>query len=277
MEQDTGKYRINKKDQFYTSRIVAKKCVNDILSLLPDTSYFKWIEPSAGNGVFLDALPKSCNKIGLDIDPKSNNIVKQDFLTWKYPNEDNIIIFGNPPFGRQSSLAKKFIKKSCKFANVIAFILPKSFVKPSMNNSFDLYFHCIYSKQLDKKSFILNGNQYDVPCVFQIWEKKDYKRKTIKKLTSLNYNFVKYDSDYHIVIRRVGFYAGKCFLKNNKKYNRNTHYFILLDKNILPFLDIIKSKINEHIFPSNTVGARSLSKNEIIFVLNNIISSIYKS
>ena len=34
---------------------------------------------------------------------------------------------GNPPFGPQSSLAKKFIKESCEFCETIAFVSSKEF------------------------------------------------------------------------------------------------------------------------------------------------------
>ena len=171
--QDTGKFRTNLKDQFYTDKIVAQKCFNIIISLIQNPYNYLWIEPSAGSGSFFHILPSSFDKIGIDLDPKSADILKEDFLQWSFPITDKkIIVFGNPPFGKQSSLAKSFIKKSCKFASFIAFILPKSFMKPSMFNVFDLKFHCIYSKELDKDSFIINETKYDVPCIFQIWEKK---------------------------------------------------------------------------------------------------------
>ena len=50
-------------------------------------------------------------------------------------NSRKIHVIGNPPFGRQSSLAIKFIKKSCSFSDTISFILPKSFKKDSMKKS----------------------------------------------------------------------------------------------------------------------------------------------
>ena len=49
-----------------------------------------------------------------------------------------IHIIGNPPFGRQSSLAIKFIKKSAEFCDSISFILPKSFKKDSLKKHFPL-------------------------------------------------------------------------------------------------------------------------------------------
>lgn len=261
MTQDTGKFR-NTTDKFYTKPLVAKKCIDQIIETIPDASQYVWVEPSAGNGSFFNHITFS--KIGIDIEPGSTNIQKQDYLTWE-PIDKDIIIFGNPPFGRQSSIAKAFITKSCKFAKVIAFILPRSFTKPSMYNSFDLKFHLVYSIELEKDSFLLNDKTYDVPCIFQIWEKRDMQREVEKKIEPKGFKYVK--SDYDIALRRVGVYAGKCY-NAEKKYSVQSHYFIKFDKYDVNIIE----KINNHVFPSNTVGPRSLSKQEINKVLNLILA-----
>lgn len=265
--QDTGKFRINGKDQFYTQEAVAKTCIDSVLALLPYTSEYLWIEPSAGNGAFLNQLP--FQKIGLDIDPQSDTIVKQDYLTWTPPSQ-SCIVFGNPPFGKQSSLARAFISKSCGFANVIAFILPKSFTKPSMYKAFHANFHRIHSEELAKDSFVLNGLSYDVPCIFQVWQKKDIDRPLEEKILPMGFQYVKETLDYHIAFRRVGGNAGKCYKPGNH-FNVQCHYFIRFDTDLN--LDRMIEKINHHIFPSNTVGPRSLSKAEVNVVLNEIILS----
>jgi hypothetical protein len=265
MLQDTGKFRTNGKDQFYTQEAVAKTCIDRVLGLLPYVSEYLWVEPSAGNGSFLNQLP--FQKIGLDIDPKSDSIVKQDYLTWVPPSQA-CIVFGNPPFGKQSSLAKAFISKSCGFANVIAFILPKSFTKPSMYKAFHMNFHLVHSEELAKDSFVLNGLPYDVPCIFQVWQKKDIDRPLEEKILPMGFQYVK--EDFHIALRRVGGNAGKCD-KPGKVFNVQCHYFIRFDSDL--YLDRMIEKINHHIFPSNTVGPRSLSKAEVNVVLNEIILS----
>jgi hypothetical protein len=178
-------------------------------------------------------------------------------------------VFGNPPFGKQSSLAKAFITKSCGFAKVIAFILPKSFTKPSMYKAFHMNFHLVHSEELAKDSFVLNGLPYDVPCIFQVWQKKDIDRPLEEKILPLGFQYVK--DDYHIALRRVGGNAGKCD-KPGKAFNVQCHYFIRFDTTL--HLDRMIEKINHHIFPSNTVGPRSLSKAEVNVVLNEIILSV---
>lgn len=275
VRQDTGKNRKNIKDQFYTHSDVSNHCINILLSKFADLSTYLWVEPSAGNGSFLNQIPDNYEKIGMDIEPNAENIQKEDFLTWKPPTTTKkFLLIGNPPFGRQSSLAKAFIKKGCKFANVIAFILPKSFVKPSMNYVFDIYFHCIHTEEIQKNAFTINDSVYDVPCVFQIWEKKNIKREIESKVEPVGYKYVKKENGYHIAFRRVGVNAGKCYLKDEKDCSIQSHYFIQFQENYLENLQVIMIKINNYVFPSNTVGPRSLSKTEVNRVINQILEEI---
>ncbi len=272
-KQDTGKFRTNMKDQFYTNETVAKSCIQSITSLLPYTSHYVWVEPSAGNGSFLHNIPGSFEKIGLDLEPKATDILKQDYLEWIPPSNRDIIVFGNPPFGRQSSMAKAFISKSCEFAKVIAFILPKSFTKPSMYNAFKLKFHLIHSVELEKDSFVINGSKYDVPCVFQIWKKADTDRTIETKTIPDGFEYVKPDEPYHIAFRRVGGLAGKCYKKDGSEFSIQSHHFIKFNDDIVSHIDTIIEQINSHTFPSNTLGPRSLSKSEANRVINEIIHS----
>ena len=306
--QDTGKYRTNTKDQFYTTPHVAKKCIQILISKLHDDalhsplpvlplSAYLWVEPSAGNGAFLNSIPDTYDKIGIDIEPGSGagnaNIIKQDFLTWVPPaqktktNQKPVIIFGNPPFGRQSSLAKAFVAHSCKFASTstIAFILPRSFVKPSMSCAFGLHFHCIHSSDVERNAFVLGGGDggsgasYDVPCVFQIWQKRSVPRIVPEKITEKGFQYVKEIDPRDIVIRRVGVYAGRCFhgdINSATEYNKQTHYFIKLDEQFVAVQHVkeIVDKVNTHVFPTNTTGPRSLSKPEINIVLNAVLNVV---
>ena len=274
-QQDTGKFRKNTKDQYYTKFSVAKQCVDQIVRLFPHTNSYQWIEPSAGNGVFLRALPDSItDKLGIDIDPKSAEVQRADFLTWSPTDVVTRVFFGNPPFGRQGSLAKSFIKHSAAHAQIIAFILPRSFVKPSMSKAFPLAFHCVYTADIEKNAFEVNDNSYDVPCVFQIWEKLAYPREIPPPIKESGFTYVKKTEPFHIACKRVGGLAGKCYPCSptaSLDYHAEYHYFLRLDENHIPQLQPIINAMNAHVFPSNTVGPRSLSKSEINEVLNLIL------
>jgi hypothetical protein len=271
MDQDTGIFRTNTKDQFYTDRPVAKQCINSILSKIPYASECLWLEPSAGNGAFLHQVPPHIESFGLDLDPRAPDITQCDFLTWAPPVfQKKVIVFGNPPFGRQSSLAKSFIRKSCAFADVIAFILPRSFVKPSMSNAFDSKFHCIHSEELKENAFVINNSTYDVQCVFQIWKKECTERTPIETTQAIGFEYVKAGGAYDIAVRRVGGLAGRCYRNDGSEYNANSHYFI---KFVRADIDHVVRAMNAHTFPSNTVGPRSLSKSEVNSVLNGLLVS----
>jgi len=279
-DQDTGKFRKNTKDQYYTKPSVAQQCIQKIYEYVDQSETYQWIEPSAGNGVFLHVLPAAIDKIGIDIEPKSPDILQADFLTWtpiRNPDSQitkSRIIFGNPPFGRQSSLAKSFIKHAAKYADVIGFILPRSFVKPSMSRVFPLQFHCLYSEELEKKAFEVNGVEYDVPCIFQIWQKKDTDRVIADPVKEVGFQYVKHDQPFDIAFKRVGGLAGKCYPNSHTAvadYNPNYHYFLKLDAAYVPYIKNIIDAINLHVFPSNTVGPRSLSKSEANEVLNGVL------
>lgn len=270
MSQDTGKSRTNIKDQFYTKTSVAVHCIDLILETIESPELYTWLEPSAGNGSFFNNIPTDIRKVGIDIDPKTDGILQADFLEWTPTFQTKAIVIGNPPFGRQSSLAKKFIKKSCEFADIIAFILPRSFSKPSMFSAFDTKFHCILTEELGTNSFVVNDAEYDVPCVFQIWQKKDTDRIETEKIAPLGFSYVKDTDPYDIVVRRVGVYAGRCYKASHESYSKQSHYFIKLSPKAKT--DAIVEAMNKHKFPSNTVGPRSLSKHEINSVLNSIVS-----
>jgi len=270
MSQDTGKFRQNKNDQFYTKPIIAAKCVNTILTQCPEATTYQWIEPSAGSGAFLKALPSNIHPISLDIDPKDSRIEKADFLKWTPPaTTQSRIFFGNPPFGRQGSAAKSFIRHAATSATIIAFILPRSFVKPSMSKVFPLHFHCIHSEELVAHSFEVNGQSYDVLCVFQIWRRQTTERILESPTEPAGFQYVKHGLPFHIAIRRVGVNAGRAHPVGD--YAKQSHYFLRLEEQHIPNIPIILQKMNQHTFPSNTTGPRSLSKSEVNEVLNRFL------
>lgn len=237
-------------DKFYTKKNLAKK----LIDTLDINKYNTIIEPSAGNGSFSSQI-KNC--IAFDIEPEASNIIKQDFLTLDKNFQPPILVIGNPPFGRNSSLALAFIKKSSLFADTIAFILPKSFKKESLYNKIPLNFWIENEIDLEDDSFYFNGDIVKIPCVFQVYIKKDIKREKSEKLKPKNFSFVK--KEYaKLSVRRVGVNAGKASLDTNK--SKQSHYFIDTDNP-----EKLVKKINELKWAhNNTVGPRSISKNELI-------------
>ena len=127
-------------DKFYTKPSVAKMCFDKVIEYVKiDSSSDLLIEPSAGNGAFISYMSNSCDQVKFyDLKPEHPLIVEHDYLTLDCLEFDqpSIHVIGNPPFGRQSSLALKFIKKSAEFCDSISFILPLSSKKDSFKNKF---------------------------------------------------------------------------------------------------------------------------------------------
>lgn len=272
-KQEKGLKR-NTLDKYYTKEIVVEQCMNLIKKHINISYNDLIIEPSAGNGSFINHIKKlSKNYKFYDLEPENDEIYKQDFLIFDYKNltkkYTNIHIVGNPPFGRQASLAIKFIKKSCLFANSISFILPKSFKKDSMKNSFDKHYHLICQIDLLENSFLVNNLETDVPCVFQIWQKKQEVRHKTEKKIPLNFEFVKKECIPDISFRRVGVNAGIISKEINDK-SFQSHYFIKFTNNKTIDENIIKLKDIKFEF-NNTVGPKSISKPELICEFNKVL------
>jgi predicted RNA methylase len=290
-------------DKFYTKEEVAKKCIDYIDSI---ESFDSIIEPSAGSGVFVKICLErfNCSISGFDIEPETIEtcvtITKADFLTIPVDTlnkGENILVLGNPPFGRQNSLAIKFFNHCSNIRNVscIAFILPKSFRKESIQNKLNSYFHLEKELEIPEYGFEYKDCNYNIPCVFQIWIRRSQKRPEtrIETLESKKLEFVKIaeptafisrpadevaiidycsitrlrkDETRNIIsIRRVGFYAGKA--KRYENENIQSHYFLKAINNevadmVINYLNTINWTFN------NSVGPRSISKQEFIRELN---------
>jgi len=254
-------------DKFYTTPAVALQCqalIQAHLSIGPSDLI---IEPSAGNGVFLPIIKAlTTNYRFYDIAPEHTEILQQDYLKLAVdaflPNE-KIHVMGNPPFGRQSSLAIKFIKKSSAFCHSLSFILPKSFKKDSLKKTFPPYFHLLSETDLPEKAFLVDGVEYSVPCVFQIWEKRTTTRVVSEKIEPTKFTFVKQPEQPDISFRRVGVNAGVIDTVALEQKSAQSHYFIKFAADI-KFDPALLAKLRALTFASdNTVGPRSISKQEL--------------
>jgi len=273
IKQSKGLKR-NTIDKYYTKPCVVEQCIELVKQYINISNNDLIIEPSAGNGSFIENIKTlTTNYKFYDLEPEHDEVCKQDFLEFDYKKVKqefiNIHIIGNPPFGRQASLAIKFIKKCCMFSNSISFILPKSFKKDSMKKYFEKHYHLIYEIDLLEKSFLVNDIESDVPCIFQIWQYKDEIRNEIKKQIPLHFKFVVKEDTPDISFRRVGVNAGTIMMDiNNKSFQ--SHYFIKFTNNKTINENIEKLKSLKFDF-NNTVGPKSISKPELINEFNKLL------
>ena len=264
-------------DKYYTKEIVVELCLELVKKYIQIDQDDLIIEPSAGNGSFITGIKSLTNNFKFyDLEPDNEEIIKQDYLLYDYENIkkrcSKIHVIGNPPFGRQSSLAIKFIKKSCEFCDSISFILPKSFKKDSLKKSFPLNYHHIFEIDLPDKSFLVDGKEHNVETVFQIWEKKDVRRIVNERLEPVNFRFVEKTENPDISFRRVGVNAGTINNRIDEK-SIQSHYFIKFTNGKSITENINRLSTITYDF-NNTVGPKSISKQELIFKFNPLLNNV---
>ena len=212
-EIDYSKYTSSLKDQFFTPKDLAKKCWETFKREVKiNTQEYTFIEPSAGDGSFLHILPKG--SIGLDIEPRSTGIQKQDYLIWKPTNTSKkYIVFGNPPFGLRGHLALNFINHSYSFADYVCFILPQLFESDGKGSPRKRVkgYNLIYSEGLSAMFYSPDNQEVKVNGVFQIWSKNTSNPKyTIKANSEENMKVYSLSDGGTIASTRNKDMIGKC-------------------------------------------------------------------
>jgi len=268
-------------DKFYTNKDIVGVCYDAIKTHLGIDKKELIIEPSAGNGAFINIIKRLSNNYRFyDIKPENEEIIKKDFLELRFEDcnmasGSGCHIIGNPPFGNKSSKAIAFIKHSTNIlmAKSVSFILPISFKKASLQKSFPPNYHLVYQTVLAPNSFTHLGIPKNIKTVFQIWIKKDRARRVAVKITPASwYSFDKKENS-DISIRRVGSKIG--FVKLcEERDNTNTHWFIKINSatwNIGELLSELLGKLNSIRFnKENNVGPLSISKQDIIKKYNSL-------
>ena len=280
-------------DRFYTKPSV----VDNLLKEIVIEDYDVVVEPAAGTGNWSSKI-EDC--IAIDIAPEHPDIMKGDFLEDDFlfdemKKENRILVIGNPPFGRISNKSIKFINKAAEFADTIAFILPRSFRKESLQRKINKNFWLIKDIDLfEEHCFIFKGEDYFAPCVFQVWERREEERNTkVEKVDPVGFSYIvdyktKYEEFYdsnkqkivkvirkyvketnaNLVVRRVGGAAGTAYTDKIEERSIPPNYFLWVDNP-----DAVADSINKHKFNiHDTVGPESLTKGELTIFLNDLIS-----
>ena len=255
-------------DEFYTRPDLAEKFAFEVTSRYKNKDAL-FVEPSAGNGSFLKPLTKLAQKVrALDINPKLKGIKKGNFLLNHKlfsGKHQKIIVIGNPPFGKNASMAVQFFNHAAKKADVIAFVLPRTFRKASLQNRLHRNFHLILDEDLPYNSFTKNGKPHDVPCAWQIWERKPVLRETPEVPNISHLIQFTSQNQAEFAMRRVGYYAGKIITNGISSLSITSHYFMRAkNREVIQRLQ----EINWLDVVSQTSGVRSLSKSEIAYKLS---------
>lgn len=259
-------------DQFYTNDDVAIKCFKKLTMLIDIKEYDIFLEPSAGKGSFLKLFPKD-KRIGIDIDPKNKEIKKMDFFDFEADEDKTYCVVGNPPFGRVSSVAIKFFNKASEFSDVIAFIIPRTFKRISVQNKLNLDFHLIYNMDLPLKPCCFTPKM-SAKCCFQIWKKKDEKREIIKlKVTHKDWEFLKFgplddnkqptpplEADF--AMKAYGSNCGEIIMENLENLRPKSWHWIKSNIDINELIDNFQSL--DYSISKDTVRQDSIGKGEVV-------------
>ena len=254
-------------DQYYTDPTYANYFYKKISEVVDLSVYDILLEPSAGEGSFYNLLPTS-QRFGLDIDPKVDGIIKENFYDY-YPDipVPKIFTLGNPPFGNQSKDAINFFNHAANFSLGIGFVLPMSFCKMKLQSKLNPYFHLVFEEIVPKNSFYTLNGKKDVKTVAQIWIKKTNKRIEENRNLIDYFQFVSYYDDYDLILRRIGYNSGR-FENNVLESEKNQ--FLYIKTNSEEIKQVI-CKIDFSYIRNLTGGGYAINQDDVkrLFLIQN--------
>ena len=166
-------------------------------------------------------------------------------------------IVGNPPYGKNASLAVKFVNKSVELSDSIHYVLPRTFRKPSILNRIDSHLHLVGDELVGDEMF---GGTI-LTCA-QKWERRDECRGRIPTVTTHpDFKFVTVDKA-NLFVGGVGAAAGGVKESGFDHYNTR-HYFLQVTDTVRERLIEIQDELRR-LARAATVGTPSLSKHELI-------------
>lgn len=185
LKQSYANTRTTGKEQYYTNPDVVDTCIQEVAKHIDLSNRFI-LEPCGGTGEFIEGLKRhgipEDKIVSYDIEPKHPKVILSDYLKTDIGYK-NYVSITNPPFGRMSTLAKKFFNHAADHSDYICYLIPKSWRKWSTQNSLDNRFHLVADIELPKNCFYLPNNQETkkdvLNTVFQIWEKRQTERQKI--------------------------------------------------------------------------------------------------
>ena len=77
-------------------------------------------------------------------------------------------------------------------------------MKQSMQEKVPLNFHLIHQRELDVNAFLINNQTHYVPCVFQIWERREHLRFKVARPQPKHFEFTTQQTAHNFSLRRVG-------------------------------------------------------------------------
>jgi hypothetical protein len=268
MTKKLGNRRVSGTEQYYTPKGLADELVKLTLKAIPRATEKSFLEPAGGTGSFIEALNMAGITAVTSVDkyPMHPGVIQADFLEWETMDTD-LLTISNPPFGRNNALSVPFFNRAAKFSSHIAFLVPRSWRKWSVQNRLDTRFHLVLDVDVAVQYEDVLGakiaKRNDLRTCFQIWEKRLELRPVIAVPDN---GFIQKSSpdDADLAIRVFGYGCGTVMNDFPRQPNTTLMFLRVLDKSIESALQ----DLDYERFSINTAYTRALSFQEINFLIN---------
>ena len=268
MTKKLGNRRVSGTEQYYTPRNLADELVKRTLKAIPRATEKSFLEPAGGTGSFIEALNMAGITAVTSVDkyPMHPGVIQADFLEWETMDTD-LLTISNPPFGRNNALSVPFFNRAANFSSHIAFLVPRSWRKWSVQNRLDTRFHLVLDVDVAVQYEDVLGakiaKRNDLRTCFQIWEKRLELRPVIAVPDN---GFIQKSSpnDADLAIRVFGYGCGTVMNDFPRQPNTTLMFLRVLDKSIESALQ----DLDYERFSINTAYTRALSFQEINFLIN---------
>lgn len=256
-------------EQYYTPKDLARNLSEELIAITGSDRSF--LEPAGGNGSFVSALESlGVEKIqAVDLYPKHPRVKNANFLTHN-PKGSNLVTISNPPFGRNNSLSIPFFNHAANHSEYIAFLVPRSWRKWSVQNRLDRRFHLISDRDVAVNYVTDTGERIgannDLRTCFQIWQRQDTLRPLIRVQDQGLVKKCKPETA-DIAIRVFGFGCGKSYRDFPRVANTTLMFLTVLDARVF---EVIEGLDYER-FSLNTSYTRALALPELNYLLNEAI------
>ncbi len=256
-------------EQYYTPKDLALKLSKQLIAITGSDRSF--LEPAGGNGSFITALEElGAQEIqAVDLYPKHPKVKGANFLDHR-PRGKDLVTISNPPFGRNNSLSIPFFNHAANHSEYIAFLVPRSWRKWSVQNRLDRRFHLISDQDVAVNYVTDSGERIgvnnDLRTCFQIWQRQETLRQIVKVEDRGLIRKCKPDQA-DIAIRVFGFGCGKVYREFPKVPNTTLMFLTVLDARVF---EVIEGLDYER-FTLNTSYTRALALPELNYLLNEAI------
>jgi len=168
-------------DKYYTPQHIVDLVIQRTKEVIGLDNISEFIEPSAGNGAFLNKLYELGKPVyAYDLYPERDDIKEQDYLKLDLDYKKGRCIIGNFPFGNRNNLFRQFYNKSVELSDYIVTISPiKMLNNTRQNYKFDL----IHSEDLGNNQY----NNINLHCCLNIYSRnlKGFNKRSLLKLKDI--------------------------------------------------------------------------------------------